>query len=105
MLYHHIANLNFIEQCIASRDAHQVVNAQLFQLQHNRAQVGAQNLWVGLLLQIFSKRSFCVQPEALSWLRAPSSTCPLMSACLQKQRPFIFKAAILHSATFCEAGL
>ncbi len=61
-----------------------------FQLQHNRAQVGAQNLWVGLLLKILSKRSLCVQPEALSWLRAPSTTCPLMSACLQKQRLLIF---------------
>ena len=30
--------------------AHQVINAQLLQLQHDRAQVRSKDLWVGLLL-------------------------------------------------------
>ena len=32
--------------------AHQVVDAELLELQHDRAQVGAQDLGVGLLLQV-----------------------------------------------------
>ena len=68
---------------VSSQEAYKVINAKLLQLQHNRAQVGAQDLRVGLLLQVPAKGRFCVQPEALSRLRAPGASCPLMSARLR----------------------
>ena len=81
-----------IRECFACRsaswaaaldqEAYKVVDAKLLQLQHDRAQVGAQDLGVGLLLQVPAERCLCVQPEALSRLRAPGAPRPLVSACL-----------------------
>ena len=60
--------------------AYQVINAQLFQLQHNRAQVGPQDLWVGLLLKVLFEGGLSIQPEALARLCTPSTPSPLVSA-------------------------
>ena len=70
-----------------SAEAYQVINAQLLELQHHRAQVGPQDLWVGLLLQVPAKGGLGVQPEALPRLRAPGPTGSLMSACLCRSTP------------------
>ena len=72
----------------SSTEVYQVINAQLLELQHNGAQVGPQDLWVGLLLQVPTKGSLCVQPEALSRLSAPSTASPLVSTCLQRRASF-----------------
>ena len=58
--------------------AHQIVDAQLLQLQHHRAQVGAQDLWVRLLLQVLLEAGLGVEAEALAWPRAPCPPRPLM---------------------------
>ena len=65
--------------------AHQVINAQLFELEHHRAQVGSQNLGVGLLLQVLLEGGFSIEPEAFARLCAPSSPCPLMRTGLHRQ--------------------
>ncbi len=62
--------------------AYQVINAQLLELQHDRAQVGSKDLWVGLLLQVLFEGALGVQPEALTGLSTPSTACSLMSTCL-----------------------
>ena len=59
---------------------HQVVNAQLLQLQHHRAQVGAQDLRVRVFLHLCRVRFLCVQAEALARPRTTGSTCTLLSA-------------------------
>ena len=64
--------------------AHQVVDAQLFELQHDGAQVGAQDLGVGLLLQVLLEGVLRVQPEALARLRAPGAPGPLVRARLHR---------------------
>ena len=68
-----------------STEAYQVINTQLLELQDHRAQVGSQDLWVGLLLQIPAKGGLCVQPEAFSRLRAPSTASSLMGTCLRSR--------------------
>lgn len=59
---------------------HQVINAQLLQLQHHRAQVGPQDFRVRVLLHLRRVRFLRVQAEALARPRAPGSTRPLLSA-------------------------
>ena len=68
---------------VSSQEAYKVVNAKLLQLQHDGAQVGAQNLRIGLLLQVPAEGRLCVQPEALPRLGAPGAPCPLVSARLR----------------------
>ena len=67
--------------------AYQVINAQLFQLQHNRAQVRPQDLWVSLLLQVLLEGGLSIQPEALARLCTPGTPSPLMSAGLHDNSP------------------
>ena len=67
----------------AGQEAHEVVDAELLQLQHDGAQVGAQDLRVGLLLQVPAEGRLRVQPEALPGLRAPGAPRPLVSARLR----------------------
>ncbi len=62
--------------------AYQIVNAQLFELEDHAAKVRPQNLGVGLLLEILLEGGFCVQPEALAWLRSASTSCSLMCTSL-----------------------
>ena len=64
--------------------ADQVINAKLLQLQHDRTQVGTQNLRVGLLLQVLLEGGLCVQPEALARLRTPGTPCSLVGTGLQE---------------------
>ena len=68
---------------VSSQEAYKVVNAKLLQLQHDGAQVGAQDLRIGLLLQVPAEGRLCVQPEALPRLRAPGTPCPLVRARLR----------------------
>ena len=58
---------------------HQVVDAQLLQLQHHRAQVGAQDLRVCVFLHLCRVRLLRVQAEALAWPCTTGSTCTLLS--------------------------
>ena len=67
--------------------AYQVINAQLFQLQHNRAQVGPQDLWVGLLLKVLLEGRLSIQPEALARLCTPGTPSSLMSTGLYDNLP------------------
>mmetsp|Transcript_6522 Transcript_6522/g.22449 ORF Transcript_6522/g.22449 Transcript_6522/m.22449 type:complete len:371 (-) Transcript_6522:170-1282(-) len=59
---------------------HEVVHAQLLQLQHHGAKVGPQDLWVGLLLQVPFEGALRVQPEALARPRPSRPTTPLVGA-------------------------
>ncbi len=59
---------------------HEVVDAELFQLQHHGSQVGAQDLRVRLLLQVLVERRLRVQAEALAGLRAAGATSALVRA-------------------------
>ena len=86
------ATVQHHEQIRSNKRAHQVIDAELLQLQHNRAQIGAQDLWVGLLLQVLPKGRLCVQPEALSWPCAPCTPRPLMRACLRTDTTFSFSS-------------
>lgn len=72
-------------QPAASQATHQVINAQLFELQHHAAQVGPQDLGVGLLLQVLLETGLSVQAKTLAGLRTPGTPRPLMSAGLQQK--------------------
>ena len=64
---------------------HQVVDAELLQLQHDGAQVGAQDLRVRLLLQVLLEGRLRVQPEALARPRPPGAPGPLVRARLPRR--------------------
>ena len=75
--------------------AYQVINAQLFQLQHNRAQVGPQDLWVGLLLKVLLERGFSIQPETLARLCTTGTPSSLVGTGLH-DNVCLVDAATLH---------
>ena len=58
---------------------YQIVDAQLLQLQHDCPQVGAKNLGIRVVLHLVLVSLLGVETEALSWLRPPGSTGPLLS--------------------------
>ena len=72
-------------QPAASQATHQVINAQLFELQHHAAQVGPQDLGVGLLLLVLFQTALCEPDKTLAGRRRPGTPRPLMSAGLQQK--------------------
>mmetsp|Transcript_15069 Transcript_15069/g.63555 ORF Transcript_15069/g.63555 Transcript_15069/m.63555 type:complete len:372 (+) Transcript_15069:2103-3218(+) len=59
-------------------EVHQVVDAELLQLEHHRSQVRAENLRVRLLLQVLLERRLRVQAETLPRPCAPRATGALV---------------------------
>ena len=64
----------------------QIVDAQLLQLQHNRAEIRAQNLRIRVLLHLAPERPLRVQAEALSRLGAARAARALLRARLRNGR-------------------
>ena len=57
---------------------HQIVDAQLLQLQHDRPQVGAKDLGVCVVLHLILVSLLSVESEALSRLCSTGTTGPLL---------------------------
>jgi hypothetical protein len=76
-------HLQLNKQTNRCTNPHQVIDAQLLELQHHVAQVAAQDLGVGLLLQVGLEAGLGVQPEALAGPRAPCTAAALVRRRLQ----------------------
>lgn len=57
---------------------HEVVDPELFQLEHHRAEVRSEDLRVRLVLQVLVEAVLRVQPEALAWPRSPRTARTLV---------------------------
>lgn len=67
-------------------EVHEVVDAELLELKHDRAEVTAKDLGVRLLLHLRLVRLLRVQPEALAGARATCTTRTLLRARLTDRR-------------------
>ena len=66
--------------------SHEVIDAHLLELQHDGAQIGAQDLGVRLLLEALPEGGLRVEAEALARLRASGAHRPLVRAGLPSHR-------------------
>ncbi len=49
---------------------HKVINPKFLELQYNRSQVGAKDLWIGVLLHLILIGFFCTKGEKMNMTRA-----------------------------------
>ena len=65
---------------------HKIIDAELLELKHDGAKIGAQDLRIRVLLHFTGERLLCVKSETLSRLCTTSSACSLLGASFRDGR-------------------